>query len=103
MDTLADTVTLEVTGLPKDLASRLAARARACGRTVSDYMRGLIEQDLAESQPGPRSTLDEILAPVHEEFARSGMTEEELDAMVEEIRDEIWQEKQAARGQTHAR
>jgi hypothetical protein len=39
-------------------------------------------------------SLDEILAQVREQFAASGMTEEELDALVEKERQAIWDEKQ---------
>jgi hypothetical protein len=40
----------------------------------------------------PRS-FAEILAPVREQFAASGMTEEELDALIEEVREDIWKER----------
>jgi hypothetical protein len=42
---------------------------------------------------------EELLTPVHDEFEKSGMTDEELAALVEEIREEIWQEKQARKGE----
>ncbi|MEK6410881.1 MAG: hypothetical protein AABN34_28485 [Acidobacteriota bacterium] len=38
-------------------------------------------------------SLDEILGPVREQFAASGMTEEDLDALIEEVREEIWMER----------
>jgi hypothetical protein len=43
-------------------------------------------------------TLDDILTPVREEFERSGMADEELASLIEGIREEIWQEKQAPKG-----
>ncbi len=95
METLADTVTVEV-GIPKEVMARLTARARACGRGVSEYLRGLIEQDLAAGPRRPSPTLDEILAPVHEDFERSGMTEDELYDFLEELREQVWQEKHGA-------
>ncbi|HEV3386723.1 MAG TPA: hypothetical protein VG097_18045 [Gemmata sp.] len=42
----------------------------------------------------PEKTLDEILAPFRQSFAESGMTEEELDVLIEEARKEVWEEKQ---------
>ncbi|HEX4951306.1 MAG TPA: hypothetical protein VFZ34_31905 [Blastocatellia bacterium] len=36
--------------------------------------------------------LDEMLAPVRAEFANSGITEAELDALIEEERQAIWEE-----------
>ena len=40
-----------------------------------------IEADLEFERPG--RTIAEILAPVHEDFRRSGMGEDELDALLE--------------------
>jgi hypothetical protein len=46
----------------------------------------LIDRDLeAES-------LDAILAPVRRNFEKSSMTDEELTALVEEVREDIWLE-----------
>ncbi len=41
--------------------------------------------------------LDEILAPFRCEVEESGITDDELDALVEEARKEIYQEKLAKR------
>ena len=47
----------------------------------------LIDRDIqAES-------LDAILAPVRRNFEQSGMTDEDLAALVEEVREDIWREK----------
>jgi hypothetical protein len=46
-----------------------------------------------------RKALDEILTPVREEFEKNRMTDEDLVSLVEDIREEIWQEKQAQKGQ----
>jgi hypothetical protein len=42
-----------------------------------------------------RPTIDEILAPIRQGFAESGMTEEELDHFFTEAREEAWQERRA--------
>lgn len=47
-----------------------------------------------EPKPPAEKTLAEILEPFRRAFAESGLTEEEWDAMIEEAREEIWQEKQ---------
>lgn len=39
-------------------------------------------------------TIDEILAPIRKQFVESGTTEEELDALIDEAREEVWQEGQ---------
>ncbi len=36
-----------------------------------------------EQNPGRLRSLSEILAPIHEEFRRSGMTEQELETLLE--------------------
>src|SRR3712207_4273962 len=81
---------------------KLAEQAAQNGQDPTSYVHRLIAEAL-EVEPsaanGPsvsqeaRPTLAEILAPVHEDFRRSGMTEEGLDALVEEVREGIWQEK----------
>ena len=67
----------------------LVARATEKGQEVADYLRTLVEQDLKRPP-----ALSEILAPIHEEFRQSGMTEDELSALIEDAREEVWQEKQ---------
>ncbi len=47
-----------------------------------------------EQDPGDSPSLSQILAPIHEDFRRSGMTEDELSSLIEEARDEVWQAKQ---------
>ena len=81
---------------------RLAERAARSGQDPTSYIHRLITEALEVDAPAEngtsvpqeaRPTLAEILAPVHEDFRRSGMTEEGLDALVEEVREEIWQVK----------
>jgi hypothetical protein len=65
---------------------RLAAKAAQAGHELSAYVQQLIDRDLeAES-------LNAILAPVRRNFEQSSMTDEELTALVEEVREEIWRE-----------
>jgi plasmid stability protein len=75
--------------LPEVVERQLAERAGHEGKTVETLARELIEKAIA-----PEKTLDEILAPFREEFAQSGMTEAEWDVLIEEAREEVWQEKQ---------
>jgi hypothetical protein len=66
---------------------RLAERAARAGQDVASYVRHLIDRDIdAES-------LDAILAPVRRNFEESGMTDDDLAALVEEVREDIWREK----------
>jgi hypothetical protein len=66
---------------------RLAERAAGAGQDVAAYVHRLIDRDIdAES-------LDAILAPVRRNFDESGMTDDDLAALVEEVRDDNWREK----------
>ena len=67
---------------------RLAERAALSGRDLPGYIQLLIERDLHVAP-----TLDEVLAPVRQQFEDGGMTDDELGALVEEAREEVWQEK----------
>lgn len=79
------TLTIEV---PQSVGVILEEKARNQGKDVSEYVENLIEKDI-DSQ----KTLDEILAPIRRNFAASGMTEEDLDALVESERQAIWEER----------
>ena len=70
--------------------TQLRERAAAQGQDLVQYIHRIIDRDITAAP-----TLDELLAPLRREFAASGMTEDELDALVEEARQEVWQEKQA--------
>lgn len=83
---------------------KLQERATRSGQTVEGFVQKLLERELlgvnggqeaGSPDQGAGTTLDEVLAPVREEFEKSGMTEDELAALVEEVREEIWQEQQA--------
>jgi hypothetical protein len=41
----------------------------------------------------PAESLDVILAPVRRSFEKSGMTDEDLAALVEEVQEDIWREQ----------
>jgi hypothetical protein len=79
------TLTIE---LPATVERELTKRADHEGKTVAALAGELIQKAVA-----PEKTLDEILAPFREEFAQSGITETEWDALIEEAREEVWQEK----------
>ncbi|MDQ3635975.1 MAG: hypothetical protein M3405_15950 [Acidobacteriota bacterium] len=50
----------------------------------------MIEKDIRQEK-----TIDEILAPVRQEFEESGMSEEELDDFLNGVREKAWQDRQA--------
>jgi plasmid stability protein len=76
--------------LPPATERRLAEKAAAAGVPVEAVAVELLIDALC---PAEEQTFAEIAAPFAAEFAASGMTEEELDELVEQAREEIWQEK----------
>ena len=91
---------IEVTGVSDELLSLLEDRIRSRrspGRAA--YIRELIRHDLLLAEenggPTPDQTFREILAPLHLETRLRGYRDEELMDLLEEIRDEIYQEKHA--------
>ncbi len=81
------TVVLE---LKPEIEEALQKKAKANGFEINVYLEKLIEKDV----DGPKS-LDEILAPFRREVEQSGISDDELDALVEETREEIYLEKLA--------
>lgn len=97
----AATRTIEAKLSDEDLRL-LDERARDAGMDRAECVGLLIRKGLeapeeGETQP-PLRSIDEIFAPVHKEFAESGMTEEQLYELFEQAREEVWQEKQRANG-----
>jgi hypothetical protein len=78
--------------LSPEAQTKLNERAAAAGKDAAYYAAEIVEAAVT------RPTLDEVLAPVREEFARSGITEAELTAMIE---DEKHQARQARRRAPH--
>ena len=64
------------------------------GLTAEECARNLIADGIDRAPPRPWR---EIVAPIATDFAASGMTEEELDDLVEEVREEIYFEKYGQR------
>jgi hypothetical protein len=67
----------------------LRERAKALGEDVADYAARLLRD--AVTTP----SVDELLAPFRRHVDESGATDEELDSLCEELRQEVWQEQQA--------
>ena len=63
--------------------AKLKAKAQAAGVDIATFAARTLERVAA------RPSLDEVLAPLREEFDRSGMTEEELTDLLEEAKHEM--------------
>lgn len=68
-------------GLKLALLKAVERKAKHHGQTTPEYVRAIIQRDqLAEK------SFDEILRPVREDFQKSGITEDQLDQIVERAR-----------------
>lgn len=76
--------------LPPDDEMKLSQRAAAAGQDVVAYVQQLIRRDIARPTA---ANLDELLAPLREAFARSGISDEELLSDIAVARDEYRREK----------
>lgn len=73
--------------LPLEVKTALQKRASAIGKDVKIYVEDLLKKQVT------KPSLDEILAPFRREVEESRISDDEFDEFVEEIRDEIHQEK----------
>jgi hypothetical protein len=74
--------------LSPDEERQLQERADQSGQDLTDYLRRLIRRNLDAARTANGRTFAEILAPVHEDFRKSDMTEDELDTLLREALDE---------------
>lgn len=75
--------TLEVPGVPDEIYRKLDERLRETGQDRTDYMIALLRRDLQAP------TLSEILAPFRSQVAASGVSDEELEQLFQDARDEV--------------
>jgi hypothetical protein len=79
---------LQVPVTPETEAA-LRERASARGEDVAAYAARLLH----EAATGP--DVDQLLAPFRRQVAESGATDEELDEFFDELRQDVWAERQA--------
>jgi len=83
--------------MPPETQKKLAACAAQVGKTAEELALTFIEDALRANGVSAKEksggTLDEILAPVRQEFEQSGMTDDDLANLSEELREKVWQEK----------
>lgn len=88
-----DTATIEISGLPVATIEKLDERAEKIGATTPEYVRYLIEEDLVS----PLS-LRVLYAPVREQIKADDISDEELDDLLERVREEF-QEKSGSQSE----
>lgn len=82
-----ETMTLTI-NVRENTKAILEQKAKSHGKDFAEYVEELLEKDADRPK-----TLDEILAPLRRNFAESGMSEEDLDALIESERQALWEEK----------
>lgn len=83
-------VTVEIS---KEAENRLKSRANEMGKDLPDFVEYLLEREARDPEP----SFDEIVAPLQADFAKSGMSEEELEAFLDEVVSEVRAEKSSRR------
>jgi hypothetical protein len=92
MNAQTETLDLSISGLPVGTKIALEEIGRNNGKSIEEYLRDMIEAELLSEKP-----FHEILAPIREDFRKTGLTEEEFDEIIERERQAIWEEKQGRR------
>lgn len=86
----AMTVTIH---FPSDLENSLRQHAARSGQEIGDFVVQAVKEKIAKT-PG----LEESCEPLTEAIAASSVSDEEFDQFFEEVREEVWQEKQGKGG-----
>ncbi len=73
--------------ISEQIGSILQQRAKAKGRDINDLVKDIVEDQALTP------TLDELLAPVRQEIADKGITENELDSFMYSLRKKVRDEK----------
>jgi hypothetical protein len=78
---IMSSLSLQDLGLKASLLKAVGKKAKHEGKTLPEYVRWLIERDMLADK-----SFDEILKPVRADFHKSGITEDQLDEIVERAR-----------------
>lgn len=80
-------MTLQI-DLSPELEARLRERAAAAGKDAVIFAREALEEKLSRPE-----TFDEILAPLRKEVKESGMSDDEINAFLQDAIDESRRER----------
>jgi hypothetical protein len=83
---ISNTIEQVTIDLPIDVKSALERKAK--GQDIKTFIQSLIRKQAL------RPVLDDVLAPVRQEFDESGMSENDLDVFMNAVRDKAFQERQ---------
>ncbi len=80
--------------IPPEMQDKLEQRAIESGQEITEYIEELIEKDLTGLV-----SLRDLYAPVRRQIQQSGISEDELDALIEKAREEAYQERKRKAGE----
>lgn len=80
-------MTVRIT-FPPMMEAEFRKKAAASGKDVTEFVLDAVKEKLKTPE-----TLAQLLAPIHEHTRRTGITEDEIEALVEEVREEARSEK----------
>ncbi len=89
------TITID---LPSEVEEKIRKQASNDGLEVKYYIKTLIKEASERRErimKGSEKSFAEILAPIHKEFEESGLSKDELNEFVDDLREKVWQEKLA--------
>ena len=75
--------------LPSALARAIDTLAEQRGQDRAQFIVSFLQEQLDRPEP----SFDGMIAPIADDFRLSGMSEEDLDALVEQERQAMWDEK----------
>ena len=78
--------------LPPELEKTVLQHAARSGQDVNGFVLQALKEKIARAR-----TFDEVCAPFAQAVEATGITDEEFDRFFEEVREEVWQEKQGKR------
>lgn len=80
------TAPIQISGLRRQTITSLKSQAKAQGLSVERYVKEIIETEMSMSEMARRKTIDEVFAPAQKQFRENGMSETELDRLVDAAR-----------------
>lgn len=93
------TASIHISGLRPQTIASLKSQAKANGVTVEGYIKEIIETQMSIGEMARRKTIDEVFVPAQKQFRESGMSETELDRLIDAARHQ--QPKKVTRRKKH--
>ena len=84
---ISNTIEQVTIDLPIEVKTALERKAK--GQDIKTFIQSIVRKQAL------RPSLDEVLAPVRQEFEESGMSEDELDVFMNSVREKAHQDRQS--------